>query len=97
MAHKYKKINEDDVMSLFEKFEVLTRAIVARELGCALHAAIREIDFLKDEKIIKRVRFGFSLASPKEDCKCLNSKPLMKCSSENGVSSYCGHCGKGIK
>ena len=96
MAHKYNKVNDDDVLSLFGKYDLITKGLVVKEFGCSEHAAIREIDFLKDDQIIKRVQYGYVLVGPRSNCECRNSKPTMKCS-ENGVSAYCGNCGKGIK
>lgn len=61
MAHKYRKITEDDVLSLFSKYDVITREIVREEFGCSEYSVIREIDSLKDEGVLVKHRFGYML------------------------------------
>jgi hypothetical protein len=61
MAHKYNKIDKEDVLVLFETTTVVRRVDVCRAYGCSVYSVINAIDYLVDLGEIRLSNRGYKL------------------------------------
>nr|DAI89504.1 MAG TPA: Catabolite activation-like protein [Caudoviricetes sp.] len=62
MAHKYKKINKEAVLSLFSREkEIINTEYIKTQLNCSRYSVIRIIEELKDDNKIKLSNHGYKL------------------------------------
>ncbi len=65
MAKKYKKINKEMVLQLFENKEIINRAYITSQLGCSVYSVIRVVEELTDDKKIKLTNYGHKIRNIK--------------------------------
>lgn len=61
MAHKYKKINTEQVLELFNEKKVISKYYVCEKLGCSIYSARRELEDLYDQGVTKKFNYGWCI------------------------------------
>jgi hypothetical protein len=59
MAHKYNKINKEQVLDLFKEKPIITRADVTNKYNCSIYLVTQLIDELNDGNKIRLTNYGY--------------------------------------